>query len=181
MCQLRSLDEIEKNNSWFNDKSQLFIRKYRYYKKIISRSLFSGKYSKKILQINHEQLQPGSLVRVRSKVEILQTLDRYRKTDGCTFQSGMYAHCGKEFKVLKKVDRFYDESKNKMCKCNNLYVLEGSNCNGLTAYTGKCERNCFFFWHSSWLKLIGCFIFIFHFPLIDNLLDLNVCSVILSI
>ena len=84
--------------------------------------------------------------------EIKGTLDRFRKTRGCTFQDRMYECCGKEFRVCEKVDYFFDEAKQKFCKCKNIFLLEGSYCNGKTAYLRPCERNCFYFWNINWIE-----------------------------
>jgi hypothetical protein len=153
-CQLQFIDEIAEKNSWFNDKLQYSIRKFRYFKRRIILGLQSAKPTNKSSQLIQDEIKPGDIVSVRSKAEIKGTLDRWRKTRGCTFQNGMYAHCGKEYRVLKKVDHFFDESKQKFCKCNNIYLLEGSYCNGSTAYLKPCDRNCFYFWQTSWLEKV---------------------------
>jgi hypothetical protein len=66
----------------------------------------------------------------------------------------MYEYCGKEYKVIKKVDYFFDETKQKMCKCNGIFLLDGAYCTGKTAYLALCGRNCFYFWQASWLKKV---------------------------
>ena len=90
-------------------------------------------------------------MRVRSREDIGRVLNRLRKTRGCTFQVGMYAYCVQEFKVAKKVDYFFDEAKQKMCKCNVIRFLDGAYCTGKTAYLAPCGRNCHFFWQAAWL------------------------------
>ena len=151
MCQLQFIDEIGQNNTWLNEKQQYIIRKFRWYKKKILLSLHVKKNVSRISKSNLEQIKKGDLVRVRSKVEVKQTLDRFRKTRGCTFQKEMYTHCGKEYRVFKKVEHFFDETRQEMRKCNDTYLLEGCYCRGSTAYLRQCARNCFFFWQSSWL------------------------------
>jgi hypothetical protein len=152
MCQVEYFNEIGKKNNWFNDKLQWSIRKFRYYRKIIIRSM--SPETSPALYSNQEQIQSGDIVRVRTKAEIQRTLDRWRKTKGCTFQVGMYHYCGQELKVFKKVDYFFDEVKQKTCKCNNIFLLEGACCDGTTAYVRKCDRNCFFFWQINWLEKV---------------------------
>ena len=154
MCQLQYVDEMGEKNTWLNDKVQFSIRKFRWYRKRILQSLHRVENTSNISQLNQAQIQPGDTVRVRSKPEIKRTLNRFRKTRGCTFQLGMYEHCGKEYKVLKKVSYFFDEAKQKMCKCNDIFLLEGACCTGKTAYLAPCGRNCFFFWQSSWLEKV---------------------------
>jgi hypothetical protein len=154
MCQLQYLDEMGQKNNWLNDKLQYLVRKFRWYKKRISQNLRSVNNTGHIFQLNQCQIRPGDIVCVLSKEEISHVLDRFRRTRGCTFQVGMYEYCGKEYKVLKKVDYFYDEAKQKMCKCNGIFLLDGSSCTGKTAYLAPCGRNCFFFWQASWLKRV---------------------------
>jgi hypothetical protein len=153
-CQLQYLDEIGQKNTWINDKLQYSIRKFRYYKRRMKQI---GRAAKGLAQnpaSGVPDIQPGDLVRIASAAEIRRTLDRNRKTGGCTFQIGMYDHCGKEYRVLKKVEYFFDETKQKLCKCKNIYLLEGSCCTGTTAYLEVCDRNCFFFWHARWLHRV---------------------------
>jgi hypothetical protein len=155
MCQLQYLEELGEKNTWLNRNIQYFIRKYRFYKRKTLQAIHPLNSSEVLLKLDQGSLKPGDMVRVRSKSEIRQTLNRLRKTKGCTFQPGMWEHCLKEYKVYKKVDYFFDESKQKMCKCKDLYLLEGSCCNGVTAYLRPCDRNCFYFWHISWLENIN--------------------------
>jgi hypothetical protein len=154
MCQLVHIDEMGRKNSWLNDKLQYSIRKVRYFRRTIRQRLQVKKIGGNSPPDNPEPIRPGDLVRVCSEAEIRQTLDRSRKTKGCTFQLEMYKHCGKEFKVYKKVRYFFDETKQKMCRCHDTYLLEGSFCSGKTAYLKPCGRNCFFFWQRSWLKKV---------------------------
>jgi hypothetical protein len=152
MCQLQYIDEIGEKNTWLNEKIQYSIRKLRWYRRRITESLRPVKKAGNVAQLSQPQIQPGDTVRVRSAEEIKSTLNRSRKTKGCTFQVGMYPYCGKEYKVYKKVDYFFDEVKQKMCKCNNIFLLDGCYCNGESAYLAPCARHCFFFWQASWLE-----------------------------
>ena len=152
MCQLMHIDQMGRNNSWFNDKLQSSIRKFRYYRRIIRQRLQVKKMGGTLPPSQHDPIRPGDLVCVCSKEEIQQTLDQWRKTKGCTFQLEMYRDCGREFRVYKEVHYFFDESKHKMCRCHEIYLLEKSFCSGKTAYLKPCGRNCFFFWQKSWLK-----------------------------
>lgn len=154
MCQLQYIDEIGKSNNWFNDKQQYLIRKIRYFRKKIIITFHNNHDPNILLKLSNNEINPGDIVRVRSVAYIKSTLDRFNKTNGCTFQKGMYNHCEKEFRVFKRVDFFYDEAKQKMCKCKNIFLLEGSCCDGTTAYLRPCSRNCFFFWHRNWLEKI---------------------------
>ncbi len=154
MCQLQYIDELGQDNTWVNEKLQYSIRKFRYYKRVIIRNLHPVDNANKTLQLNSDQIHPGEMVRVRSKFEINKALNRFNNTRGCIFLPEMYNHCGKEYRVFKKVDYFFDEYKQKMSKCNGIFLLEGCYCNGTATYLGKCDRNCFLFWQASWLEKV---------------------------
>ena len=155
MCQLQIIEEIGYRNSWLNDKQQWSIRKLRWYKKMVLRFLHDVLNVRKTPDLHKDQIQAGDLVRVRNKADIKRTLDGVRKTKGCTFAPLMYKECGKEHRVYKKVNYFFDEYKQKMVKCNGILLLEGSYCNGKTAYLETCDRTCFYFWQASWLEKVG--------------------------
>ena len=48
------------------------------------------------------RLRVGEWVEVRSKEEILKTLDGRARLDGMPFMPEMFAFCGKKFQVFKK-------------------------------------------------------------------------------
>ena len=97
MCQLRHLDGIEYRNSWLNDKFQYYIRKFRYWRKIILRNIYPVNKHPYFSASAYQEIREGDLVRVRSRDEIRSTLNRLNKTRGCTFQTEMYDHCLKEY------------------------------------------------------------------------------------
>ncbi|MFZ7131986.1 MAG: hypothetical protein ACOWWR_06470 [Eubacteriales bacterium] len=152
MCQLRYVDEIGKKNCWYNDKLQYVVRRFKYYSRVLRRLFINPQKACENLSQGYGELKPGELVKVRSIDDIETTLDKFRKTGGCTFQLKMYDHCDKEYKILKKVDYFFDEYKQKMCKCKDIYILEGCYCEGKAAFLRPCSRNCFYFWKINWLE-----------------------------
>ena len=56
-----------------------------------------------------DALQPGDLVRVRSKEDIRATLDHWNQRRGCAFLDEMWPYCGTQQRVFKRVERFLDE------------------------------------------------------------------------
>jgi hypothetical protein len=151
MCQSQYIDDMGTNNSWFNEKLQGSIRKYRFYKRAIVRNLHLVNDSN-VTESNPGQIGPGDWVRVRSRNEINKTLNRFRNTRGCTFFPEMYNFCGGKYKVLKEVEHFFDESKHKMLKCSGILLLEECYCSGAVTYLGRCNRNCLLFWQANWLE-----------------------------
>ncbi len=77
-------------------------------------------------------LQPGELVRVRSKHEIEQTLNARRQNRGLWFDAEMVPYCGKGgFRVLRRVEKVVDEKTGAMLRlANPCIVLDGVTCSG---------------------------------------------------
>lgn len=100
-----------------------------------------------------ENLQPGDVVRIRSKEEIQSTLDRWNQLKGCAFMGEMWQHCGTEHKVFKLVKKFLDERDYLIKKCSGIVILEGVYCEGTRDF-GSCDRSCFYFWRDEWLEKI---------------------------
>jgi len=100
------------------------------------------------------RLEAGDLVRVRSREEILSTLDHWRSLKGCAFLDEMAVYCGTTQRVLKRVERFIDERDYRAKKAGGIVLLEGAICSG-TGETGRCDRSCFFFWRQEWLDQLG--------------------------
>jgi hypothetical protein len=101
-------------------------------------------------------IRPGDTVRVKSKKEIRQFLDADGRTRGCAFTHEMNRYCGRTFRVLKNVDVFFDEARQKMSRCANMVILDGCVCRGRQRlYAVRCDRNCFFFWQIEWLDKVG--------------------------
>src|SRR5581483_8620948 len=76
-------------------------------------------------------LQPGELVRVRSREEIVATLDSGNKNRGLLFEAEMLRWCGGIYRVLRRVYRIVDEKTGKMLEMKHpCIVLEGVACVG---------------------------------------------------
>jgi hypothetical protein len=95
----------------------------------------------------------GELVRVRSREEILSTLDPFKELKGCAFLPEMVRYCGTQQRVLRSMRYFMDERDYKVKKARGIVLLENIICNG-TATFGECDRCCFLFWREEWLEKI---------------------------
>ena len=96
-------------------------------------------------------LQPGELVEVRSKEEIMATLDKGQKNRGLWFDSEMLPYCGGIYRVLRRVHRIVDEKTGKLVNMKNpCIVLEGVVCK--SDYHRLCPRAIYPYWRESWLK-----------------------------
>lgn len=98
-------------------------------------------------------LQPGELVEVKSVEEIMETLDNDRRNKGLRWMTGMRKHCGKQYRVLKRLDRIMLEDSGELRNMKNTVLLEGVFCDGKEF--GNCDRCCFHFWRETWLKRVS--------------------------
>jgi hypothetical protein len=98
-------------------------------------------------------LQPGELVKVRTKEEILATLDQNGRNRGMFFNPEMLKYCGKTLRVLKRVDKMINENTKKMRPLFNTVILEGVFCDGKGH--GGCQRNCYSLWREIWLRRVS--------------------------
>jgi hypothetical protein len=95
-------------------------------------------------------LRAGDWVVVRSKEEILATLDENARLDGLPFQPEMLAFCGQRMRVAKVAHKTCDNiKKTGGRKMQNAVHLEGARCDG--AGHGGCQADCVFFWKEIWL------------------------------
>jgi hypothetical protein len=96
-------------------------------------------------------LQPGELVEVRSKEEILATLDHSQRNRGLWFDSEMLPYCGGIYRVLRRVHRIVDERTGKMVNMKYpCIMLEGVVCK--SDYHRLCPRAIYPYWRENWLK-----------------------------
>jgi len=98
------------------------------------------------------KLRPGDWVQVRSKEEILATLDANGCLDGMPFMPEMLRFCGAKFQVLKRAHKTCDYSGIKpRSRWVNRTVHLNTRCDG-SAHDG-CQAGCLLYWKEVWLKL----------------------------
>jgi hypothetical protein len=98
-------------------------------------------------------LQPGELVRIKPKAAILRTLSKDLHNRGLGFEGEMARHCGREARVLRRVDRCIDEATGRLLHMRNpCIVLEDVVCEG--AYNANCPRSIYSFWREIWLERV---------------------------
>lgn len=97
-------------------------------------------------------LHAGDWVVVRSKEEILATLDADCRLDGLQFQPEMFALCGRRLQVAKTAHKTCDTSTHNTGgrRLFDTVHLEGGRCDG-SLHDG-CQADCVFFWKEAWLK-----------------------------
>jgi hypothetical protein len=96
------------------------------------------------------RLRAGDTVQVRTREEILRTLDSNGQLDGMPFMPEMFAFCGKSFPVYKRAHK----------TCDTVFPIRGrrvdravhleTRCDGHAH--GGCQAGCLIFWKEAWLK-----------------------------
>jgi hypothetical protein len=98
-------------------------------------------------------LQPGDLVRVKSREEIVATLDTGNKNRGMSFDAEMLKYCGREARVLRRVEQIIDEGTGRMLHFSNpCIVLENVVCTG--DFHRVCPRAIYPYWREIWLERV---------------------------
>jgi hypothetical protein len=98
------------------------------------------------------RLRAGDWVEIRSKDEILKTLDKKGQLDGLPFMAEMFAFCGRRFRVYKRAHK----------TCDTVFPIRGRRMNDAvhleTRCDGKahggCQASCLLFWKEAWLKRV---------------------------
>jgi hypothetical protein len=98
-------------------------------------------------------LQPGELVRIKSKNDILATLDDNLLNRGMGFEEEMSRFCGQIATVQARVERCIDEKTGRMLTMKNpCIILENIFCMGV--YSVNCPREFVPFWREIWLERV---------------------------
>jgi hypothetical protein len=104
-----------------------------------------------------QELRPDELVRVRSKEEILRTLNGGLRNRGLWFDVEMVPYCeAGPFKVLRKVERLVDERTGRLLRLSNpCFILDGVTCSGnLSTSRMFCPRSVYPYWRTVWLDRV---------------------------
>ncbi len=98
------------------------------------------------------KLSVGDWVQVRSKEEILKTLDVKGQLDGMVFMPEMFQYCGQKFQVYKRAHKTCDYSTAYPYRTRRLEdtVHLETRCDGQAH--GDCHAGCLLYWKTQWLK-----------------------------
>jgi hypothetical protein len=99
------------------------------------------------------KLRAGDWVEVRSKEEILRTLDEKGKLDEMPFMPQMFDYCGKRFAVFRRAHKTCDTVNPIASRWVIDTVHLDLRCDG-KAY-GGCQAACLLFWKEAWLKAVA--------------------------
>ena len=100
-------------------------------------------------------LRVGDWVEVRSKDEILRTLDGNGRLDGMIFTPEMFKFCGKRFQVYKRAHKTCDYTTSapyRTRRVDRTVHLE-TRCDGEAH--GGCQADCLLYWKEAWLKPVS--------------------------
>jgi hypothetical protein len=98
------------------------------------------------------RLQPGELVEVKSKDEIMAALGPNAKNRGLIFDVEMLPYCGSRARVLKSVDKIIDEKSGRMLSLRDCVILDQVTCVG--RYHRFCPRAIHVYWREAWLRRV---------------------------
>jgi hypothetical protein len=112
-----------------------------------------NKDRQRIWRVAMSKLRAGDWVEVRSKEEILRTLDRKARLEELPFMPQMFKYCGKRFKVYKRAHKTCDTVTNTGGRWLPNGVHLDLRCDG-EAY-GGCQAACLIFWKEAWLKPVS--------------------------
>ncbi len=98
-------------------------------------------------------LQPGDLVRIKPKAEIVATLDTTNHNRGLSFDGEMANYCGRTARVRTRVSKIIEERNGEMITIkSDCIILDGVVCTA--DYHRFCTRAIFPYWREIWLEKI---------------------------
>jgi hypothetical protein len=96
-------------------------------------------------------LRAGEWIEVRSKQEILATLDESGCLENLPFMPEMLQYCGQKLRVVSRADKTCDNiGPWSIRRMQHSVHLEGVRCDG--GNHGGCQAGCLIFWKEAWLK-----------------------------
>jgi len=95
-------------------------------------------------------LQPGQLVRVKSKHDIELTLNRHSRNRGLEFGKDMLFYCGGSYRVAASINRIVHEGTGELLMLKTPSIL----LEGVTSVGGTTlsPQNEYYFWREIWLE-----------------------------
>ena len=98
-------------------------------------------------------LHAGDWVEVRSKEEILATLDKNGCLDEMPFMPEMFQYCGQRFPIHKRAHKTCDPIYEVAGRRLDSAVHLATRCDGQAH--GGCQARCLLFWKDAWLKRVN--------------------------
>jgi hypothetical protein len=105
------------------------------------------------MQDRELNLRIGETVVVRSRAEILATLDGRGELNALPFMPEMLQFCGRRFTVYRRAGKFCDTKDwTGMHRLDATVHLEGLRCDGQAH--GGCQAGCLLYWREDWLRRV---------------------------
>lgn len=99
-------------------------------------------------------LKAGEWVRVKTKEEIVSTLDRQGRNRGLAFTIEMLSFCRGTYRVLRRLDKMIHEPTRKLVDVQDTVILDQVTCDGCHVFRGGCPRENYYYWREIWLQRI---------------------------
>lgn len=97
------------------------------------------------------QLRAGDWVKVRSKEEILATLDKKGRLEGLPFMPEMLRYCGERVRISASAHKTCGPIDGRYLALETTDLVHlGLRCDGQAH--GGCQNGCMIFWHRAWLE-----------------------------
>jgi hypothetical protein len=102
------------------------------------------------------ELSPGELVRVRSRLQVQETLTTAGASRGLSFDREMVPFCGSQFHVADRVSRLIDERTGEMLTVkSDCIALDSVECSGEYSWARWfCNRGVIPLWRECWLERV---------------------------
>jgi hypothetical protein len=98
-------------------------------------------------------LQAGELVTVKSRDEIMGTLNKDSRNRGLYFDAEMVIFCDKQYRVNRRIEKIIDEPTGKMRHfTSDCIVLDNVVCESY--YHALCPRKIQAYWREIWLRRV---------------------------
>jgi len=96
-------------------------------------------------------LRAGETVVIRSREEILATLDGRGELESLPFMPEMESLCGREARVHRRVDKIFDWiTSSGLRRMRDTVILDGLRCDG--GSHDACQADCPILWKEAWLR-----------------------------
>jgi hypothetical protein len=104
-------------------------------------------------EIKQPKFHENQKVKVKTKQDIILTLNEKNKLNSLLFMGQMFNYCGQEHRICKIVKHIYMEKM--IAPTAILYILHGLRCDGISeSFSQRCDRTCNLVWHENWLEEI---------------------------
>ncbi len=99
-------------------------------------------------------LKAGELVEIKSRAEIIETLNAHGRNRGLHFSADQLPFCGGRYRVRGRTDKIIAEGTGEMKNFRDTVTLEDVLCDSACFAFGGCYRSDLLYWREIWLKRV---------------------------